>query len=308
MKGLILRGIDGANLLGFLAAIGVLRTASSVWLIDLPQMGWCKYEGAWRPYLLSRPGVNEAELVSRLYEKLIQMDQHPSFSFSDDLSLPPSIFRSETISAKTKAMPNDRCHVDFLSAFGSESVTEKTGNIADTAMRTMSGAGHQHFLGTIRQLVKDTKMHHIHKAMFSQWMYDDPAEKHCMRWDPFDDVRYALQWRNPSGDPGRKVRGSMWGANRLAIEALPLFPTAPKGRGLETTGFTQQKGHGIALTWPIWEPPVTIETVRSILAIEQLQHLRPDREMLKRKGIVEIFKCQRLTQGKFRNFSQAVPK
>jgi len=305
---LILKGIDGANPLGFLAAVGALRTASRAWSTDYsPTMEWRKHDGAWRPILFFDFYIAETDFVSKLNATLKQMEKHPAFGISDNLSLPPEAFRNEALKAQEASKPNDRNFADFLAAYGCESVCDKNSeNIADTAMRTMSGAGHQHFLGTIRQIVSDTKDYHISKALFSTWLYDDPVEKHTMRWDPFDDVRYALQWQNPSGDRNRKTGGGMWGANRLAIEALPLFVTAPKIRNLETTAFTQNKGEGVFFSWPIWESPLSIETLRSLLSFHELQASKPNRKNLMRMGVVEIFRCQRLTQGKFRNFSAAI--
>lgn len=308
MSELILKGADGGNPLGFLVALGALRTASRTWPELSPRMGWVQYANGWRPVLAFGINMSEKEFVAALQKSLRQMKDHPAFGFADNLSVPPSTFREQAMTAAEDAVPADRRHVDFLAAFGSDGVTdENSGIVADTALRTMGGAGHQHFLGTMRQLVNDTDEAHIQKALFNDWRYDDPLEKHTMRWDPADDVRHALRWRKPSGDPGRKTGGGMWGANRLAVEALPLLPTAPKGRRLETTGFTRRKGDGEIWTWPIWEPKISVDAVRSLLALDSLQEVKPNREFLKRMGVIEIFRCQRLTQGKFRNFAPAAP-
>ena len=71
----------------------------------------------------------------------------------------------------------------------------------------------------------------------------------------------------PSGDPVRTMRG----ANRLAVEALPLFPTVPGERHLHTTGFSQRRGEGVLFSWPIWEGALSIEVVRSLLSLAELQ-------------------------------------
>ena len=310
MNEFVLKGIDGANPLGFLAAVGVLKTVDQVNKRehDPPLMGWRIEFGAWRPVLHFDSAMDEDSLVSILYDALQEGKNNPAFQFASDLSLAAEVFRKEALSAQNKATYENRSHADFVSAFANEIVCdEKTGRIADTAFRTMSGAGHQHFLGTMLKLALDTNQAHIWKALFATWLYDDPVEKHTMRWDPMDDIRYALQWQNPSGDPMRRSGGSMWGANRLAIEALTLFPTSPSGLRLETTGFAQRKGNGILWTWPIWVPLISVETLRSLLSMAELQNPVPDRGCLQRIGIVEIFRCQRLTQGKFRNFSSALP-
>ncbi len=169
--------------------------------------------------------------------------------------------------------------------FGSEAVQSKangkpTGQISDTAFRTMSGAGHQHFLGTIRTFIADTQAEHLRKTLFCNWQYDDPLEKHSMRWDPQDDIRYALRWSNPSGDRERKQAGSMWGANRLAIKALALFPSFAAAHRLETTGLTQgRRGQLPHLTWPVWTGLLSVNCVVSLLAMAEFQKPAPDRKL-----------------------------
>lgn len=308
MSEIVLKGIDGANPLGFLAALGTLRTSLYAWPDEPPQMRWCRYGGSWRPVLHFESSFNEEEIASRLHQTLQTMKDHPAFGFADNLSVPPETFREEARVAALQSKPHDRAYADFVAAFGTDIIADgQTGNILDTAFRTMSGAGHQHFLSTIRRLVEHTNEEQIRKTLFSIWLYDDPIKKHTMRWDPVDDVRYALQWQDPSGDANRDISGSMWGANRLAVEALPLFPTSPNHQRLMTTGFTRSKGSNPTWTWPIWEPKISMDIVRSLLSLEVLQNTHPDRGLLKPMGVVEAFRCQRLTQGKFRNFTPAEP-
>jgi hypothetical protein len=171
--------------------------------------------------------------------------------------------------------------------------------VKDTAFRTMSGAGHQHFLKFMAELARVTTAPQLEAALFAAWRYKE--QKLSMRWDPGDDRRYALRWDDPSGDVILTVRG----ANRLAIEGLPLFPVAPVGGGLETTGFGSPIGRAVYWTWPIWEPPLPLDTVRSVLALDTLQDARPDRRELAARGIAEVFRCERITIGKFRNFTPA---
>jgi hypothetical protein len=114
----------------------------------------------------------------------------------------------------------------------------------------MSGAGHQHFLEFLSLIVDRTGPEHIEKTLFQPWRHDDPVENQTLRWDPADDVRRALRWRDPSGGPRRRRRGGMLGATRLAIEGLPLLPAVPVGGELPTTGFDRRTGEGISWTWP----------------------------------------------------------
>ncbi len=312
MTVLFLEGLDGGNPLAYLAALGTLRTTALVWPERHVRMHWSSAQGGWRPCLAMAGEMERDELLAGLDQSLRDKSGHAAFSLADDLTVPCTAYRAVGRTVAEQATPGDRRYADFLVAFGSEAVEsetngKKTGEIADTALRTMSGAGHQHFLGFMRQLIADVREGHIEKALFNSWRYDDPLENHTMRWDPMDDVRYALRWRNSSGDPERKKTGSVWGANRLAIEALPLLPTAPVSAKLETTGFCQRKGKGVTWTWPIWSVPLGLDMVRSLLSLRELQKEVPDRGALSAMGVSEIYRSQRITQGKYRNFTPAHP-
>ncbi len=306
MAELIFSGLDGGNSLAYLATLGALRTTTQIWPERQARLHWSNSQGSWRPNLTLDGDIDRDSWLNALAQSLKDKSGHTAFELADDLTVPCPAFKSFATSAVTLAHAGDRRQADFLAAFGSEAVEsevngKKTGQIADTALRTMSGAGHQHFLGFIRELAGGTEIEHLRHALFETWRYTDPGPS--MRWDPSDDRRYALRWLQPSGDPAKTVRG----ANRLAIEALPLLPTAPVMARLETTGFTQSKGRGVIWTWPVWTVPVRLDVVRSLMTLPELQQDEPDRRRLAAMGIAEVYRCQRITQGKYRNFTPAQP-
>lgn len=314
-----LTGLRADNPLAFLAALGTLRVAAAAFGSGAVQLRWLPATSAWRPILrvtalggdASEERVNEDELVMRLHQAMSQSSGRQAFAIADDLTLGTTEFRAASLRATAGASARDRSFTDFMAAFGSDAVERRengksTGKIADTAFRTMSGAGHQHFLGFMRALADDVGPEHLRRSLFAQWRYDDSLESHTMRWDPVDDVRYALRWRDSSGDPERKRAGTMWGANRLAIEALPLLPTMPTQQAeLSTVGFSSFTGAGVAWTWPVWCGWSSVDTTRSLLALSELQKPQPDRKLLGRMGVGEVFRCYRITQGKYRNFTLA---
>ena len=104
------------------------------------------------------------------------------------------------------------------------------------------------------------------KCLHGPWVYDDPTEKLCLRWEPADDARYAVRWRNPSGDPDRRRRGSVLGANALAFEAIPLLPSFAAGDRLSTTCF-RPVGRQTVFTWPLWRTPYGVDAIRSLLTL-----------------------------------------
>ena len=305
---LVLSGLDGGNPLAFLAAVGTLRTAtradrSAEWCLS-----WTVQDGHWSPMLVGgRDGngtvaLTEDGLIELLMPSLKDMDGDPALSFADDLTVTRERFRSIAHDAYRVATPADRHFADFVTAFGCDGLAvPREDRIQDTALRTMSGAGHQHFLKSMRELVEQTDSDHLKHSLFSPWRYTDPRPS--LRWDPIDDRRHALRWKNPSGDAVQTMRG----ANRLAIEALPLLPTSPGERRLHTTGFSERRGEGVHFTWPIWEMPLAVELVRSLLGLEDLQQPCPNRDSLLARGVVEVYRSQRITVDKYRNFTAAVP-
>ena len=296
-EGLPLEALDAANPLAFLAALGLFRVLTRAWPQHQPRLGWERQGGVWRPIIISSPTAKPRDVVAAVHAQLASMANHPAFTFADNLKVPKPVFRSFA----ENAAQNDADHIaaEFAAAFACDALTTDEGDVQDTGFRTMSGAGHQHFLAFMNQLARVTTEENLHSALFAPWRYDE--QKLSMRWDPADDRRYALRWSDPSGDVIRTVRG----ANRLAIEALPLFPVAPVGRKVETTGFGSPYGRGTNWTWRIWETPVPLNVCRSLLALSGLQEEIPDRATLRARGIVEIYRCERITIGKFRNFTQS---
>ena len=299
---LVLSGLDGGNPLAFLAAVGTLRTVdrsdpSAEW-----RLRWKFHDGHWSPVLVAGRPLTEDGLIELLMPTLETMDGDPSFCFADDLTVGCERFRRLAHDAQHAATLAQRHFADFVAAFGCESLSiPGKDQIQDMALRTMSGAGHQHFLKSMRELVEASEPSHLKGALFAPWRYSDPRPS--LRWDPVDDRRYALRWKEPSGDAVQTVRG----ANRLAIEALPLLPTAPGERKLHTTGFSERRGEGVHFTWPIWDTPLNVEVVRSPLGLADIQEPRPDRDTLAARGVVDVYRSRRITVGKYRNFTNAVP-
>lgn len=303
VRSLLLGGLDGSNPLAFLAAVGTLRTLHTA-AVTKPANDWClkwvPHCGTWAPVLYSDGVVSAEELVDLIASSL-RHEAAPEFEFAQDLNVSKEDFRDEAKKAQCRVTSHDRRHADFIAAFGCELFTgSDKKSIQDTGFRTMSGAGHQHFIGTMKLLVEVTETVHLRRSIFEQWDYSDG--KLGLRWDPEEDRRYALRWHSPSTDEIRTMRG----ANRLAIEALPLLPTAPRPQELHTTGFSFCD-RAVLFTWPIWECPLSLEVVRSLLALSEIQEPEPDRTWLNAMGVVEVYRSQRITVGKYRNFTRAWP-
>jgi len=295
-----LTGLDGGNPLAFLAALGTFRTLAETEQHGSATLSWTNAGNKWTPLLHIESEPSREQLVAFLHEHLRRMADHPVLSFSTNLRIPAKRFREMAGQAVNSALEGGSgVAQSFLAAFGCDAIRTDNGEIEDTALRTMSGAGHQHFLKFMNDLAKETSEQDLAEALFGPWRYQDPGPS--LRFDPIDDRRYALRWKNPSQDPSTTVRG----ANRLAVEGIPLFPTVPVNGRLETTGFTGHRSHNTFWTWPIWEAPISLDTCRSVLSLGALTAGNPDPQELRPRGIAAVLRSQRITVGKYRNFTPA---
>ena len=267
-SGLLLNGLDGSNPLGFLAAIGTaVATEVSQDVFPEIRLGWEQTEGGWRPSLVGC-GDDEQEFSEKLSEAL----QDVSMTVFDvDNRMP---FDAEKFSRKLRdvqccsSILTDRRDADFLSSFGTELYpNEKNGQFQDSKFRMVrsgdsAGQGLPFYAKEMR---KKVGIDHIQRTLFHAWDYQDTG--YSLRWDPIEDQRYALRWRCY---PSKSRQGTMLAANSLAVEALQWFPTLLIGSQARTTGFQRLGRRETYFIWPIWTPMVGMETVRSLLALDDL--------------------------------------
>lgn len=311
-----LSALDGGNLLGFLAALGTFRVlAGRAKSGAVTHMRW-RLERKWVPILSSGNSFTVDALLDALAGRVTsdrRTTMNPTSAedgalsnanaafVEDPLDRPLSDFRSLLLRA---AHNREARHVaDFLTALGTDCFPEiGTRDLpSTTALRAIGAGNNEGFLGYMRTLHVKTRREHLSNALLADWDYTDPPP--CMRWDPNEYRPHALRGKDPAKD---RKQTNVRGANRLAVEALPLFPTAPSARRLRTVGF-QDRNRETEITWPIWDEPIDIGTLQSLLAMSELQEDEPgaNRKSLAARGIVQVFRAKRFTEGKYRNFSPA---
>ena len=244
------------------------------------------------------------------------------------LSCKETEYRSFACELLRESELGNRLIADMLCAFGSDAIVSeknKESRIKETWFCFIKGSGRQWFLDTALQLVnKVTTTDQIHKAtdqihkatdqirkaLFEDWDYSD--EGLSMRWDPLDDRRYALMDRDPTASDNKSR--TVWMANLLAYRALALFPSAPVKGQLETTGWSrleESKKKRNVFTWPIWEKPIGVETIRSLLQHSELTKESPSLKKLIPLGVCAGFRSKRIQVGQEpnqkTNFSPAAP-
>jgi len=308
-QGLVLRGLDGGNPLAFLAALGTAVTVHAIF--PEARLGWQFTDGGWRP-VLTDCECRDEEFLVKLHDALYAA---PMWVFEIDRKLPFPVekYIEALKMVARKATIHSRRDCDLLVALGTDMFPEpdakKVLSIKDTRLRMVrsgdsAGQGFPVYARAIREA---TEIEHLRRTLFEPWDYLDSGFS-SLRWDPVEDQRYALRWRDPSKSGRDDGPGGMLGANSLAIEALCCLPTMPVGQSAETTGFQHRKGLGTFFTWPIWNVAVSLDTVRSLLSLPALGSLDVHRQALERMGIVEVFRSQRIQQNQYySNFAPAHP-
>lgn len=296
---LLLSGLDGSNPLGFLAALGAFRVIARILPDETVKLAWTAHRGTWSPLIHSTIGVDAARFTDILYGGLGRDARLHAVAFMESMQgASPADLHRLFLERARAAQVGDRDHLDWLSALASDVACEATSQLQTTRR--------DYYWGNLQSVVRLAEPDHLRRTLFERWDYADPLDNQSLHLEPGEDRRHAYQWSKPSGDPARKKRGGMLGANRLAIEALPLFQSLPFGDRLTTRGFNGTRSDNTRWTWPIWSGPLGIEVVSSLMAARELQNERPDATLLRALGIATAFRCRRILVEKTPNFTPTI--
>jgi len=221
-----------------------------------------------------------------------------------DLNVTPEEFSAHCCEALDASTPTSRRWVDFCASFGAENARDR---IYATPFSLISGSGQQWFLDTAGKLMVACSVEHVRKALMGSWIAED--DLYSFRWDPDDDRRYALLADDPTAS-GNKPK-TIWAANRLAFEALRLFPCMRAQTGPATVGW-QQDGESNVWRWPLWACKLSPAVISSILASRDIWRDDPEtRRRLRARGVFAVFQTRRITVGRAPNqklnFTPSVP-
>jgi hypothetical protein len=233
-----------------------------------------------------------------------------------DISYSRREARSVLKEAADSASLTKRSRADLLGALMTDAATkdEKDQTVIPTPLCLLFGQGHQHFLGRLasvpqepipprsldRQAAALTPAQCLSEALFESWHRQDRT--FSFRWDPEEDVRYALM----AGDPTAAAYkpGTQHGANRLAavgVAALTIVPQRRAGKVRPTVIGGEFRADGFSFAWPIWKLPITLSGIRALLSHPELR----ERGALAYLGVEYVLETRRISVGKFMNFSRA---
>lgn len=298
--GLPLPGLDGTNPLGFLAALGLLRTLNMQSDGNAVRMLWEKTGATWTPRIIGG-GHDIDKLLERLVAGFEVCDRSP-WRLDKKFPFETKTLRREISDATRGASHTHRDRIDTLGSFGVAYVSDDRGTFKDTSLR-MIRAGDSAGNGLLaygERIREDTTLDNLRSALIGPWKYED--EGCALRWDPAEHHGYAMQWTDPSKEKTVSVRG----ANRLALAAMPMLPVVPVQARVGTTAFGKPHGQQESLSWPIWIVACGIDVITSLLALACLQDERPSSSKLSARGIRAVYRCDRVkTSTYYRNFTPA---
>ncbi len=310
MTTLELTGLKGHHPLGFLAACGLLRVAD--YEIET-KLGWKptgRNDSALTAYVCSDCVETEEELQDRLVgivaasakQYLDCLDEHrltEAEALLDDYRRKGrSIIRKAGAAIRTAQVA-----AELLSGIGSDlTVHRKTsgknkGKIVVRNSHLLMTSGQQDLLKKkgrepAERLAKrsrtdgipDTVRKSIEEALFGPWRYED--DDHPLGWDPQMQRLHALRNKAPTNDDkNRSVRAAVF----LASQALPLFPCFSVNGRLQTRGF-RRIGRNDWFYWPVWQAPISIDVLKSLLA-----HV-PSTDLTER-SVIAVYRCLRASTG-----------
>jgi hypothetical protein len=323
-----LPGLEPDNLLAFLALLGLLRSleATPEGNALRARVFWELDESPLRPTLYLRSPVTGDELCAIAAEGLHLLARHNDLGEKHrvDLNYPRGEARMLLQEAAKSATASERGKADVLASLMSDGALKekdakdlKSAPIAPTPLCLLFGQGHQHFLerfrdvpldlpeplkrGKGRQVVTVSTAECISESLFAAWHRSDSS--FSFRWDPEEDVRYALM----AGDPAASTYklGTQHGANQLAAVGLTALTAVPETRlgqtRLSILGGSFGKD-GFSISWPIWKNPATFSAIRSMLGHPDLQK----KDGLANLSVDHVLTARRISVGKFMNFTRGM--
>lgn len=306
MISLELGGFEADNLLAFLALVGLLRAVEAARPDWKTRVTW--FGPPWHPALCRSSMMDERALIDAVVDGVQVLAPLYRFGGKADIDWSQAAFRTY---ACASLQNGSRPGADLVAALASDGAVRRgngsqEGGVLSTALCTMFGQGHQHFLGQLERLVDLASAQGIRDdisaTLFQPWRYEERRDALKFRWDPAEDRRYAHRASNPSGQAVTTVPG----ANLLGALGFALFVAAPHGSNLLTLAFGRGP-EGRYVTWPIWDGALSLASIRALLAHPELVRTTPKREELAPYGVVELMRAPRIQTDKYFNFGPARP-
>lgn len=305
-----LAGLEPDNLLAFLALLGMLRTLDHSRLEWRARVGWTIDTPPVRPVLTVAAPATEDEILEAVADGLKDLARRHDFGQIKDLKLS----REEATARLRNAAAGDRYTSELWAALISDAAVRDKNNVRETEPTPLCllttgqqaltfvprlASVPQKAVPPARGTTPISEAACLREALFKPWARPDAT--FSFRWDPHEDVRYALRATDPTDSKTKET--TQHGANRLAAVGLSVLTVVPRLRaGTAQLGVAGgERSGGFAFTWPIWRDPISLATIRSLLGHTGLD--KPaTRDAL---GVVELRRARRISVGRYMNFTRA---
>lgn len=290
-QGLLIPGIDGITPIGFLAALGLLQLLEDAQgSRDVsPRLAWRQLD-AWRPVL---HGIDSLDAVAQLvFEDRTQWADSALLGFRyvkqekqgpkavGGLRAPLSVVRAWSRSRREE---RDEGALAYVAALFCDGVTEVNKKPATDEDHLAAGIPIDSDVGielTVERSFFDLTSRNAQFLEQVEIIRDhlslDGIRKALASGEPDYEAPRSLDWDPSSDTPGAIYTGFRRGFlpihEWLGFRALRLFPLAHLGSKVRMTACTGRRLDG-DFTWPIWENPATLDSVRSLLGYPHLSEL-----------------------------------
>ena len=304
MTPLELTGLKGHHPLGFLAACGLLRCCHQWDDFGSVKLAWSGKAGRFTAVLHCAGKLDLTMLTQMLICRAKQQRRSIALTWSAKIDKRDKFREAGYRLLQQSVCGESREALSLLAAQASDIVFTDNGVLRSTHFDLTSG--NQRLLTSLRELAGEPKRQAdtprpisedaLREALLGPWLYKD--DDHSLGWDPETQRLHALRGKLPAQDTAnRSVRTAVF----LASQALPLFPCFAVDGKLQTTGFRQDNGDDW-FAWPIWRDPISLDTLKSLLA-------HPFNNDLRQRGVEVVYRCRRVrtggSEGNYQVFSHA---
>lgn len=262
MEGEHLRGLEGTNPMGFLAALGV----QVLYGFDerRPELWWS--EGI-TPHAVVNAEYNVDCIATKALQEFPRWYKSPAvnpkfgYKADNDAKFKPDDLKEYLLQSRSSTPGNK-----LASALVAEGGLDNKGLAKPTDLYFTSAA--LKFLEITRSIFAKTSYDDLVNGLIGPWSYSSPLSS--LRWDINDDRSYALS----AVDPSKDKKLSNPGVEALAVLGLschPVFGGQVEGKSRTLTRGCAGGWGQSTYTWPLWTRPASPDTVRSLLA-----HASPD--------------------------------
>lgn len=289
-----LSGLRADLPIGFMAACGCLRICERTPNLQGTRLRWVTAGGSYMP-VLSVPATPD-ELIRVLLADVKSAPDRFSLTWSNQIK---SATTDQFVDAMKDAHDkSDWDSLEWFAAFGTELCFNDNGTVEPTPF-DMSVA-RQRFLADAVKLATvlsgaESEVDRLYReALFGPWLYQD--DQHSLGWDPSTMKLGAFTHKAPTGMPNAGVRAAVW----LAFESLPLFPCFFSSRRLRTRAF-QTRGRTAWFHWPVWDCPLSLAAVRTLLSWPLILEASAEEEHveLKARGIMAVYRSAQFKPNKY---------